>query len=127
MPIVTVQIVNGENEPEYSSESVQKLADELGSLFDSPPGSTWVKMAYLERRHYAENNSPPDASVQPTFVEILKRSLADQESMATEASLIASVIAATLKRPRENVHVIYLPAAEGRVAFGGELIRKEVS
>ena len=42
---------------------------------------------------------------------------------AAEARRVAAVVAAALQRPADNVHVLYLPAATERMAFGGELIR----
>ena len=125
MPIVTIQIVISKSEKTYSSTQVEKLSDDLGVIFNSEPSGTWVKLEYLDRSHYSENEVRPDSSVQPTFVEVLKRSLPNQDALAAEAQLIAAKVAHVLSRPVDNVHVIYLPPSEGRVAFGGNLITKE--
>ena len=75
--------------------------------------------------HYAENETQPDANIQPTFVEVLKRTLPEQEALAREAKQIAAKVAHVLSRPLENVHIVYLPPGEGRVAFGGKLLTKQ--
>jgi phenylpyruvate tautomerase PptA (4-oxalocrotonate tautomerase family) len=125
VPIVTIQIVASNNENTYSAECLAQLSDSLGSIFNSNAGGTWVKLEYLDRSHYAENETHPDENIQPTFVEVLKRTLPEQETLAREAEQIAAVVAHVLSRPLENVHIIYLPPGEGRVAFGGKLLKKQ--
>lgn len=123
MPIVTIECVVNTGEEKYPPEVIRRLADNLGRMLGSNPAGTWVKMRYLDRMQYAENESEVDSAVRPTFVEILKHSLADQNSLAAEAVLIASSVSEVLNRPRENVHIIYMPGGAGRVAFGGNLVR----
>jgi len=123
MPIVTVQVVQETGEQRYASAIAKELADALGEVFDSEPGTTWVKFAYLARADYAENKSELRADARPVFVEVLKRTLAAEDALANEAMRIAECVANILSRPCDNVHVLYLPAAEGRIAFGGELVR----
>jgi phenylpyruvate tautomerase PptA (4-oxalocrotonate tautomerase family) len=125
VPIITIQIVVSNNENSFSAELLAQLADGLGSIFNSNAGGTWVKLEYLDRSHYAENGTLMDENIQPTFVEILKRTLPDQEALAFEAEQIAAKVAHVLSRPPENVHIIYLPPGEGRVAFGGKLLTKQ--
>jgi phenylpyruvate tautomerase PptA (4-oxalocrotonate tautomerase family) len=125
VPIVTIQIVVPNNENQYSTEQLAQLSDDLGSIFNSNAGGTWVKLEYLDRNHYAENDAHPDTNIQPTFVEVLKRVLPEQEALASEAEQIAAKVAHILSRPLENVHIIYLPPGEGRVAFGGKLLKKQ--
>ncbi len=124
MPIVTIQIVASKSENTYSVAQVEKLSDDLGAIFNSEPGGTWVKLEYLDRSQYSENEVRPDSSIQPTFVEVLKRTLPNQDTLAVEAHQIAAKIADVLSRPLDNVHIIYLPPGEGRVAFGGKLLTK---
>jgi len=127
LPIVTIQIVTSSNDDTYSATDVARLSDSLGSIFNSEPGSTWLKLEYLDRTLYAENETELDSDIQPTFVEVLKRSLPDQDMLTTEAREIAAAVAHTLSRPVENVHIIYLPSGEGRIAFGGKLLTKPES
>lgn len=122
MPIVTIEIVCSDKRDGYSSAQIQELSDQLGEIFNSDPGQTWVKLIYLGLDHYAENKMLVASPHEPTFVEVLKRSLPNQETLAVEAQQISEKVAQVLSRPRENVHVIYLPAGEGRIAFGGKLL-----
>lgn len=121
MPIVNVQMVGAEVE-RVRSAVVQELADCLGVLFESGPGTTWVRMSYLAREDYAENHAELDPSVQPVFVEVLRRALPPTAELAAEADRVAEAVAAVLERPKENTHVLYLPPGELRMAFGGKLI-----
>lgn len=122
MPIVTIQLVTADV-VEVASDEIQALADELGSLFNSDPGETWVRVTYLPHTQYAENHATIGSAVQPTFVEILKGSLPEQDVLAKEAEHITQIVSARLSRPIENTHVLYLPAGIGRIAFGGNLVR----
>lgn len=123
MPIVTLQLV-ADAAPDLPHGTVQQLADALGVLFDSPPGSTWVRLTHLPSAHYAENDTALDTNVHPVFVEVLKRTLDAPDVLATQANAIARLIADRLNRPSEHVHVLYLPPGAGRVAFGGQLVRE---
>lgn len=125
MPIVTVQCVHDSESGSYPKETVQLLCDELGRLFGSEPGTTWVKMQYLANSHYAENAVELNGRTRPTFVEVLKRSLDEEEVLVKEAIDIAAMVGRILGRPGENVHVIYRPEGAGRVAFGGNLVRRQ--
>jgi phenylpyruvate tautomerase PptA (4-oxalocrotonate tautomerase family) len=122
MPIVTVQPVVGDAGGGPSPQDVQALADRLGELFSGQPGSTWIKVNCLSRSHYAEDRSPLPAAVRPVFVEVLKRSLPERQRLALEADRVAQVVAEVLGRTKENIHVLYLPPGEGRIAFGGRLL-----
>jgi len=120
MPIVTIQLVQ-EEASDISAHIVQSLADRLGRIFGTTAGETWVRVTHLARSQYAENDVTVGLNVQSTFVEVLKENLPDEESMATEAKRIAVIVSGKLSRPLDNTHVLYLPPAAGRIAFGGEL------
>ena len=127
MPIVTIELMTDEGSPPGaalpSAEKIREIADALGAVFDSRPSGTWVKFREQIREHYAENEVALAVDTRPVVVEILKAELPDPNVLATEARVICLLIAKALRRPAENVHVIYQPAARGRVAFGGELVR----
>ena len=125
MPIVTIEIVDRDSSRAVGSHVTQSLADQLGDIFGSAPGTTWVKISRVHESEYAENRVRPDKSVKPTFIEILKRELPSEDELAIEATKIAKVVADVLERPEQNTHVIYLPEGAGRVAFGGNLVRRE--
>jgi phenylpyruvate tautomerase PptA (4-oxalocrotonate tautomerase family) len=120
---VTVQVVLAEDENRYDASVVRALSDSLGDLFESAPGTTWVKFEYLMGTDYAENHCDVSSAVSPIFVEVLKRHLSEESAMVKEAESIASRVSDALTRPQENVHVLFLPSAEGRIAFGGVLVR----
>ena len=124
MPIVTIQLVQSES-GDIPEHIVQSLADRLGQVFDSGPGETWVRVTHLARSQYAENDVTVGPNVQPTFVEVLKATLSDEESLATEAKQVAAVVSSELSRPLGNTHVLYLPPGAGRIAFGGNLRRTD--
>ncbi len=121
MPFVDIEVVTNASEPVASKEQLQSLVDELGDLFGSEPGGTWIRLRSIDRRDYAENRTPIDGSVRPTFVSVLRYELPDAVELRREMAGIAEAVARILDRPRENVHVLYSPGAKGRIGFGGEL------
>jgi phenylpyruvate tautomerase PptA (4-oxalocrotonate tautomerase family) len=127
MPIVTIELMSDEGSAVGaalpSAGTIREITDALGAIFDSRPSGTWVKFREQSREHYAENNAELTADVRPVVVEILKADLPDPASLTTEARAICLLVAKALTRPPENVHVVYQPAARGRIAFGGELVR----
>ena len=123
MPIIDVGIVTSTAEPNVASKAqLQVLADELGILFDSEPAGTWVRLRSIDRDEYAENQTVLGSGVRPTFVNVLRAELPDPSTLRIEMAEIAKIVARTLDRPRENVHVLNAPVARGRIGFGGELL-----
>lgn len=123
MPIIDVEIVTSAAEPDVASKAqLQVLADELGVLFHSEPAGTWVRLRSIDQDKYAENQTIAGSGVHPTFVNVLRAELPGVGALRIEMAEIAKIVARTLNRPRENVHVLYSPAARGRIAFGGELL-----
>ena len=76
-----------------------------------------------QRAYYAENLIEFSPDLRPVIVEVLKSELESGKNLAIEAAAVCAVVAQTLGRRTENVHVIYQPSARGRVAFGGQLVR----
>ena len=120
MPILEIEMVLIDGET-FPPGLAAHLADKLGSVFASPPGGTWVRLRFLPRTQYAENRGGPPEGVNPVFVSVLKAALPPLRERQAEARRIAETIAELSGRPKENVHVLYLPSAEDRIAFGGEL------
>ena len=120
MPIVEIEIVLKPNEI-IQGEIVEELAEQLGEIFGSPKGTTWVKVRGLTHDHYAENGGMPDG-VFPIFVSVLKSILPTSEEMQKEVEMITGAVAQIFGRPSGNVHIIYQPDGRGRVAFGGKLV-----
>lgn len=119
MPILHVEIVLHPGES-LSSQVAATIADRAGEVFGTPPGRTWVKLHLIPAEHYAENGDAGEG-LYPVFVSTLKNQLPTPEAMPTEVAQLTQVIAQACARSVENVHLVYLPAGAGRVAFGGKL------
>ena len=72
MPIVDIEVVTSSSDAMAGKEQLQSLADELGDLFGSEPGDTWIRLRSIDRRGYAENRTLVDGNVHPTFVSVLR-------------------------------------------------------
>ena len=118
MPILNVEIVLRENET-LSEDLAGNISDAAGEIFDSAAGHTWVKLREIPREYYAENGGGPPEGISPVFVSVLKRHLPDKVEMQAEAARLAAEIGRVCNRPKENVHILYLPAGAGRIFFGG--------
>jgi phenylpyruvate tautomerase PptA (4-oxalocrotonate tautomerase family) len=53
---------------------------------------------------------------------VLKARVPPPAAQQEEVDRLTAAVAAICDRPPQNVHVIYAPAAAGRVAFGGVMI-----
>ena len=114
MPIVDIETVG-----QAPTNATQALADALGDLFGAETGTTWVRLRTLPRDHYAENDAPN--APRATFVTVLHHTPPAGEERRSQAAEIATVVAFVAGRPPEHVHVLFAPAAAGRIAFGGVL------
>jgi len=125
VPIVTIELVEDSGSAAPGPGQLQMLCDDLGTLFASKSAGTWVKLRSLSSAGYAENAVSPAALPRPVFVEVIKAEVPAASELADEARAVCRLVADALNRPVENVHVIYAPAARGRIAFGGELLPDE--
>jgi hypothetical protein len=118
VPILDVEVVL---KPEEGLRKglAGEIADAAGEIFGSEPGGTWVKLRVLLRDQYAENGGDPPEGVWPVFVNVLKGELPDGGEMKEEAGKLATKIGRICERPKENVHILYLPPGSGRIFFGG--------
>ena len=118
MPILDIQIVlrPGEAVP---ANLAAALAEAAAKVLHSPPASCWVKVSFLAERHYAEAGSP--GGVHPVFVDVLKDWRPPPAELAAEASALARAFAGIVGQPAENIHILYLESAAGRIAFGGRV------
>jgi hypothetical protein len=122
VPIVEVEVIC-QSEAEFAVLSAQSLADALGQVFGIAPGHTWVKLLLLSSHQYAESETVVQATELPVFVSILHAHLPQDELLAAEAKTITLAVAQCLGRAPDRVHVQYAPAAAGRQAFGGTVVR----
>lgn len=121
MPILDVEIVARRGES-WPCDRTKELARRAGEIFHAPAGAVWVKVRVIESEFYAESDADSELALYPVFVSILKAKWPRHEAMLEEVSLLTSALAEICNRPRENVHLFYLPEASGRVAFGGTLL-----
>ena len=121
MPILEIEAVLLEGEsigPHWASE----IASAAGEIFDTPSGRTWVRVRGLPHSQYAENGIRDSLELAPVFVSVLKAQMPEIECLRRETKKLTAAVARITDRPAENVHVIYLPPAAGRIAFGGTLV-----
>ena len=118
MPIIDIEIVLNES---LGENLASDLANKLGEVFNSPPGTTWAKIHGLQADQYAENGTT-QKDIHPVFVKVIKSNLEKGQDFQIEAEKISHAVASICGRPPENVHIIYEPESSGRIAFGGKLI-----
>ncbi len=121
MPILDVEIVLREGES-IDPGLAGRIAEAAASIFESAPGRTWVKIRPLSPSQYSEDAGGPPTGVHPVFVTILKGVNPGKEQLANEAIMLAQAIASVCGRPSDNVHILYEPEAQGRIAFGGRMM-----
>lgn len=119
MPLLDVEIVRRPEE-QFGADLAAKLANRVGKMFGSSPGNVWVKVQFIAPENYAENDS--EEKVYPVFVSILKAQWPSAEERQAEVAQLIEAIAQLCNRPSQNVHILYLPPAVGRLAFGGKVI-----
>lgn len=117
MPILEVRLVGDSAAPDLA----QRLADAAAGVLGSPPRGTWVAVELIPPARYAENGGA-DPGVAPVFVRVLLRDGPPREGLAEQVAALCRAVATCCGRPAENVHLVYEPAAAGRVAFGGNLV-----
>ena len=122
MPIIDIELVC-ESEAEFARVSARALADALGQTLGSDLGHTWVRLRFLASAAYAENQATLEGADLPAFVTVLHAHPPIGEALATEAMALTLAVAQCLARRPGRIHVQYAPAALGRQAFGGMLVR----
>ena len=120
MPIVDVEIV-GLLVDVARAGLVQRIANAIGAALNSQPQGTWVKVRFLDDGAYAENDADLPVGEQPVFVSVLLAELPDRQVLSEQALQLATAVANACGRSSESVHILFEPAAIGRIAFGGHL------
>jgi len=121
MPILEVEMVIGSGEV-LTDGLAEGMADAAGDVFGAPAGRTWVRLHTLPASEYAENGGGPPEGIRPVFVTVLRASLPKEDALREETRRLTEAIATACGRPAENVHILWLPEATGRMAFGGRLM-----
>ena len=122
MPIITVELV-GESADVPERTLAQVLADSIGRALASPPGQTWVRLRWLARHDYAENDSSLSADQLPVFITIIKRKMPSPVELQAEVAAVTEAVAAAVGRASDQIHVEYAPPGAGRVSFGGKVVQ----
>ncbi|MDA1003518.1 MAG: hypothetical protein O3B31_09270, partial [Chloroflexi bacterium] len=105
MPMLSIEIVGVPGD--HSAGLATALADAAGAVFQSAPGSTWVRLRWLDPTQYAENGGGPPPGVRPVFVSVIEAHPPEGAARARRAAALGIAIAEACDRPADNVHVIY--------------------
>jgi phenylpyruvate tautomerase PptA (4-oxalocrotonate tautomerase family) len=123
MPIVTVEIV-GDQQKDRGASFVQSLADAAArALHHANPGQTWVRVRWVARDDYAENDSLLSTGQWPVFVSVLTRQVPVGPELEADILALTQAIAQVIGCTTDVVHIEYAPAAVGRISFGGKLVK----
>jgi phenylpyruvate tautomerase PptA (4-oxalocrotonate tautomerase family) len=115
MPIIDIELVSATQAPAVPGVA-QVLADALGDALEVEAGKVWVRMRALPAANYAENRA---TAPEPAFVTIIAGAPPTGEALRRQVAQITEIVARHTHRPPELVHVLFEPAARGRIAFGG--------
>ena len=118
MPIVDVEIITSEL---LDGGLAARIADMAGQVFGGPPASTWVRVRSLPQEQYAENGTASPEGWRSVFVTVRKAQRPTGSALEVEVRALTEGVARVCGRPVENVHILYEPDAQGRIAFGGKL------
>jgi len=120
MPILDVTLVLDDG-ASPAPDLAQRLADAAGRHFGAVPGTVWVSVHALPAASYAENGAATANTPRPVFVRLLQAAAGDPAGRADEAAALTQRLAQVLGRDPDCVHLLFEPAAAGRIAFGGRL------
>jgi phenylpyruvate tautomerase PptA (4-oxalocrotonate tautomerase family) len=120
MPILNVELV-GEVPDSVRRGLARRIADAAGEVLGSRPQGTWVTLRFLGQDAYAENAGGPPPGARPVLVSVVQAEPPSGGALAVQASRLVEAIALACSRPLANVHILFQPAAAGRIAFGGRL------
>ncbi len=120
MPILEVRVV-GELAAGLAPGLAQRIADAAAQVLGSPPRGTWVAVEMVAPELYAENGGA-EPGLPPVLVRVLLRGGPPPDRLADQVAALTRAVAGCCGRPEESVHIVYEPAAAGRVAFGGRLV-----
>jgi len=122
MPTVDVEFVLSDGQT-VSDNIAALLADAAGEVFGSPPGTVWVRLRPLARSCYAENGTAEPEGWNAIFVTVLKAHPPSGDALEREVHALTEAVARICGRDPQQVHVLYQPAASGRIAFGGRIFK----
>lgn len=118
MPIIDIELVTATEVPPDSGVTCA-LANELGDALEAAPGKVWVRLRILSSANYAENRVK---APEPVFVTVLASAPPEGDVLRRRVTAITEIVARLTRRKQAHVHVLFEPAARGRIAFGGRLV-----
>ena len=118
MPILELDIIGWPED--FADNLSQLLADSVGQALNSRPQGTWVKLAFVEPRFYAENEGALD--LPPVIARVLQANTPKGKALKKQIADLTRAISNATNRPEASVHLILEPNAKGRTAFGGNLV-----
>jgi phenylpyruvate tautomerase PptA (4-oxalocrotonate tautomerase family) len=121
MPIFDIEIATRHGET-VAPALAADLSDALGAVLDAAPGKVWVRLRTLPPESYAENGSAGDHPF-PVFVTLTASAPPQGEHLDHVVQQVTEAVAHLTDRAPENVHLLIQPAARGRIAFGGKVVR----
>jgi len=121
VPIFDIEIVRRKGEAAAPGLAAD-LADAIGTAMGAAPGKVWVRLRLMAPADYAENLSGEDRP-SPVFVTLTASAPPEGERLDRLARQVSEAVARLTGRPPENVHLLVHPAAKGRIAFGGKVVR----
>ncbi len=121
MPIFDIEIVSRPGEAAATGLAAG-LADALGSVMGAAPGTVWVRIREVAPGDYAENLSGEERP-SPVFVTLTASAPPEGERLDRFARQVSEAVAPLTGRAPEEVHLLVQPAAKGRIAFGGKVVR----
>jgi len=120
MPILDVTVALRPSES-LAEDLARRLADAAAGVLGTPAGQVWVTLGTLAPTAYAENGIAAADTPRPAFVRVLMAHVDGPATLGPQAAALARALAPALGREPDLVHLIYEPAASGRIAFGGRL------
>ncbi len=121
MPIFDIEIVSRRGEA-VAAGLAGDLSDALGAALDAAPGKVWVRLRSLAPEGYAENLAGEERP-SPVFVTLTASVPPEGERLDHVVGKVTEAVSRLTDRPPENVHVLVQPAAMGRIAFGGKVVK----
>ena len=121
MPILDVEIVVPSG-LRLDAGLAPSIAEAAGQVFGRAGDGTWVKLRTLSYEFYAEDPVQAEDIGWPVFVTVLKARMPEPEALEREVIHLTTEISRVCRRPRESIHILYLPEGAGRMAFGGRIV-----
>lgn len=119
MPILLIEMVGELSAPR--EDFAKELANACSPAFPPEHGEVWVQLRFVPRQNWAISGRE-STETSPVFVHVLREVNPKGEALNQEVRGLTSAVARLTGRSLEDVHILYEPSAQGRMAFGGRLL-----